>query len=170
MADNTQKKPDEGDNQSMEEILQSIKRIIAEEEDGSEPMKQAAIMTEEKPYVSGSDVLELTEAVQADGTVVDLRKSAASSGRTSEIPAFDALLSQETASATSAALRNLADRATPKASIMTSPSPAFRSGNTVEDLVIETLRPMLKDWLDANLQHIVERVVEREVRRLTSNI
>lgn len=38
---------------------------------------------------------------------------------------------------------------------------------TVEDLVKEMLRPMLKDWLDSNLPGIVERYVEREIVRLT---
>lgn len=38
---------------------------------------------------------------------------------------------------------------------------------TVEDLVKEMLRPMLKDWLDRNLPGVVERYVEREIVRLT---
>jgi len=38
---------------------------------------------------------------------------------------------------------------------------------TIEDLVKEMLRPMLKDWLDRNLPGIVERYVEREIVRLT---
>jgi hypothetical protein len=41
------------------------------------------------------------------------------------------------------------------------------NGKTVEDLVKETLRPMLKEWLDKNLPQIVERYVEREIVRLT---
>jgi len=41
------------------------------------------------------------------------------------------------------------------------------SGKTVEDLVKETLRPMLKEWLDRNLPQVVERYVEREIVRLT---
>jgi uncharacterized protein len=40
-------------------------------------------------------------------------------------------------------------------------------GKTIEDLVKEMLRPMLKDWLDKNLPGIVERFVEREIVRLT---
>ena len=39
-------------------------------------------------------------------------------------------------------------------------------GKTVEQLVAELMRPMLKEWLDQNLPAIVERVVEREVRKL----
>jgi uncharacterized protein len=40
-------------------------------------------------------------------------------------------------------------------------------GKTVEDLVKETLRPMLREWLDKNLPQVVERYVEREIVRLT---
>jgi uncharacterized protein len=42
----------------------------------------------------------------------------------------------------------------------------FSSGNTVEALVVEMLRPMLKEWLDANLPRIVEDKVETEVARI----
>jgi cell pole-organizing protein PopZ len=38
--------------------------------------------------------------------------------------------------------------------------------NTLDGLVREMLRPMLKDWLDANLPELVERVVAREVARV----
>jgi cell pole-organizing protein PopZ len=33
-------------------------------------------------------------------------------------------------------------------------------------MVMDMLRPMMKSWLDANLPVIVERIVEREVRKL----
>ncbi len=47
------------------------------------------------------------------------------------------------------------------------PGPAISNGKTVEELVKETLRPMLKEWLDKNLPQVVERYVEREIVRLT---
>lgn len=48
------------------------------------------------------------------------------------------------------------------------PGPAIgNAGKTVEDLVKEMLRPMLKEWLDKNLPPMVERYVEREISRLT---
>jgi uncharacterized protein len=43
---------------------------------------------------------------------------------------------------------------------------AFMSSNTVEGLVAEMLRPMLREWLDNNLPRIVEEKVEAEVARL----
>jgi uncharacterized protein len=42
----------------------------------------------------------------------------------------------------------------------------FASGNSVEALVVVMLRPMLKEWLDANLPRIVEDKVETEVARI----
>src|SRR5215471_17811644 len=38
---------------------------------------------------------------------------------------------------------------------------------TLEDVVRETLRPMLKSWLDENLPGVVERMVEAEIERVT---
>ncbi|WP_045319374.1 DUF2497 domain-containing protein, partial [Brevundimonas abyssalis] len=38
---------------------------------------------------------------------------------------------------------------------------------SLEDIVRELLRPMLKDWLDANLPGIVEREVRAEVERIS---
>jgi cell pole-organizing protein PopZ len=37
----------------------------------------------------------------------------------------------------------------------------------LEDVVRETLRPMLKLWLDENLPRVVERMVQEEVERIT---
>lgn len=45
--------------------------------------------------------------------------------------------------------------------------PVGASGKTIEDMVKEMLRPMLKEWLDKNLPPMVERFVEREIVRLT---
>jgi uncharacterized protein len=38
--------------------------------------------------------------------------------------------------------------------------------NTIEGLVREMLKPMIKEWLDANLPKIVEEKVEAEVQRI----
>ena len=38
---------------------------------------------------------------------------------------------------------------------------------TLEDIVRETLRPMLKSWLDENLPRMVEWMVQAEIERVT---
>ena len=42
-----------------------------------------------------------------------------------------------------------------------------RNARTLEDLVQEMLRPMLKAWLDQNLPGMVERLVRAEIERVT---
>ena len=39
-------------------------------------------------------------------------------------------------------------------------------GPTIEDIVREELRPLLKEWLDANLPPLVERLVRAEIERV----
>jgi hypothetical protein len=47
-----------------------------------------------------------------------------------------------------------------------SQSPTFRNGDTVEDLVMESLKPMLAKWLDENLSSLVEEIVQKEISRI----
>lgn len=42
-----------------------------------------------------------------------------------------------------------------------------RNARTLEDLVQDMLRPMLKTWLDQNLPGMVERLVKAEIERVT---
>lgn len=44
---------------------------------------------------------------------------------------------------------------------------ASGNGQTVEDLIREMLRPMLKGWLDENLPGVVEKLVQREIERVS---
>ena len=55
-------------------------------------------------------------------------------------------------------MRTLAERAWSHAST--------RGGPTLEDMVREELRPLLKTWLDTNLPALVERLVRAEIERV----
>ncbi len=46
--------------------------------------------------------------------------------------------------------------------------PIGNGAQTLEELIRELLRPMLKQWLDANLATIVQRAVDREVVKLST--
>ena len=200
---------------SMEEILQSIRRIITEDEkDAKKSPADAKKAKNKDDDVPGSDVFELTDMVKDDGTVVNLKtetqesdvlgkidealaaekkeelkvEPAPAASSQNDIDAMfaapaapepppppppapvvedDSLLSQTAAAASMAAFDKLksTEQYAPSASV--TPAPSFRDGTTMEDLVTEMLRPMMKVWLDANLPQIVERIVEREVRKLT---
>ena len=71
-----------------------------------------------------------------------------------EVPA-DRLLSAQTNAAVSAAFGSLAT------TILS------ENSRTIEDLVREMLRPMLKAWLDDNLPGLVERMVRAEIERVS---
>ena len=43
-------------------------------------------------------------------------------------------------------------------------------GPTVEDIVREEMRPLLKSWLDANLPPLVERLVRVEIERVVGRV
>ena len=66
------------------------------------------------------------------------------------------LLSSDTESAASAAFGALAS------SLMTSSG----GSRTLDELVGDLLRPMLKEWLDENLPSLVERLVAEEIERV----
>ncbi len=44
--------------------------------------------------------------------------------------------------------------------------PVYRGGPTLEDMVRDEMRPLLKAWLDSNLPPLVERLVRAEIERL----
>ena len=45
-------------------------------------------------------------------------------------------------------------------------SPAFRSGETIEDMVISMLKPKLEQWFNENLPVMVERIVREEIKKI----
>lgn len=74
----------------------------------------------------------------------------------------DTLVSKDTADATAAIIEQVKNS---KSEHVTS-LPYTRAGVAVEDLIIEGMRPMLKEWLDENLEAIVERVVQNEIKKI----
>jgi cell pole-organizing protein PopZ len=197
--------------QSMEDILRSIKRIITEEGEGdaapaapdmsvapaagqeSPPMAAEAAAVS-RPPSAGSDILELTDilpaeeaAPAADTTLsVDAVMSMPTASAPTPAPAraakkskplspppgareVEGIVSDDTLVSAASSLRSL-NQISDNAAARHEPIPSMplRSGITVEDLVIEALRPMLRSWLDANLPQVVERLVDREVRRISA--
>jgi cell pole-organizing protein PopZ len=54
-----------------------------------------------------------------------------------------------------------------KEAIERSAPPRQSSGTSLEDLTRDLMRPMIKQWLDANLPDLVEELVAREIQRLS---
>jgi len=207
---------------TMEEILASIRRIIADDDaskgkpdespapalkpavaapqpqsaaDEAEAMSQEAIdamlagadSREEPPEADETpDVFDLTEDMaapsapeppgfrkidpSADVVISEKRPSAKPETKAAPIPAPIAsmrpraepfedepapLISAQTSAAVDAAFNSLAHTV------------LVQNAKTLEDLVKEMLRPMLKAWLDDNLPTLVERLVRAEIERVS---
>jgi hypothetical protein len=143
---------------SMEEILASIRRIISEEEQPGGPALDLT-RAESDADIEDDIVFEATED-ELDTQFVD-RPAPASEPATpapqlAAEPIADAILSPPTANAAAGSLARLAG------TLRIADTP----GQTVEGVVRELLKPMLKEWLDRNLPAIVEARVEAELERI----
>lgn len=194
----------------MEEILASIRRIIAEDDTGksklpepaSAPRPSLAVSQPRVPAppppqvvraelapspAAPEDVLELTADMEVQPEVPSFRKIEPSNDLTFDEPPAErpeaiatpapepplgdtvesarrhfqydtgpdrSLISQATTAAVDAAFNSLAQTVLVQNSL------------TLDDLVREMLRPMLKAWLDDNLPNMVERLVRAEIERV----
>jgi uncharacterized protein len=176
---------------SMDDILASIRKIISDDEARAQVGSQqaahqsgrssAASPPEGQPGAAGrDDVLMLTDLIEDAKPGVDdppIPLPRIDPAHVAEMPqpsveprAEASLVGPAVAGAATSAFARLnqavQDSVPPP--IAPDPGPAMSSnGKTVEDLVKEMLRPMLKEWLDRNLPPMVERYVEREIVRLT---
>jgi cell pole-organizing protein PopZ len=193
--------PAKGQEPSMEEILASIRRIIADDEPANEmtesrednvataresaaqaPPRPSAAPSHAAPMsppprIAPADAAASTPSMteeEIDSMLAHLRgtprQPSAGSARTEAAaasepaPTLDApraaveergLLSAATTAAVDAAFDALARTA------------QARNGRTLEEVVSELLRPMLKSWLDENLPEMVERLVRAEIERVS---
>lgn len=74
---------------------------------------------------------------------------------------YDSLVGESASAASASAFAGLS-----AAFRQPEPVPTGGVGPTIDDLARSLLRPMLKDWLDANLPGIVEAAVRKEVERI----
>ena len=140
---------------SVEEILDSIKKVIARENRETAQVERrrresagigAGSQPESTRKSEPDEVLELAEA----GEMVEDQERA------------DGLTTERTAGAMRESLAALAMLSEPGAQPQ-----IVRSGETsLEGLVREMLRPMLAQWLETNLPPIVDRLVQAEIARI----
>ena len=203
---------------SMEELLASIRRIIADDDSAKmaaeapkpaaaavppappaaaaapepapvvvpQPQKEIdAVLAEFEPAKTEAEVLDLTEAMTAVPPAANFRtidgesdvvfsdkpysapepvaprppeepRRAMPASMPPSMPSIDhSLMSATTTAAVDSAFNSLANTI------------LGQNARTLEDLVKEMLRPMLKSWLDDNLPSLVERIVRAEIERVS---
>ena len=127
---------------SMEEILASIKKVIAEDKDvrTAEPVAEA----EPEPMIEDEEEHEVLELEEELAPAADLGPP---------------LLDQTAAAVSRSALEHL--------TTVAATVPALPQVNPLEEMVREMLRPILKQWLDEHLPGLVDEHVRREISRIT---
>ena len=152
---------------SMEEILSSIKRIIAEEGEeavqaaprrmrgeGAKPVSIDQIV----PAIE--EVLELTDEVAEEKPMPAPKAAPRTSAGVTGTDAVgdESILSVESEVAARHSLSALSTMLV---------TPKDGGDNTLDGLVRSMLKPMLKEWLDTRLPALVEEMVAKEIARIT---
>jgi uncharacterized protein len=156
----------------MEDILASIRRILSEDEapaaDGNPPaltppagegvlvLDPAMMVPESAPPESAPPESALPESAlpETPAAAEPPPRAAVSANLVAPEAAAAA------ASSVGSLVRTLAERSTQ----------VHSGGPTIEDIVREEIRPLLKSWLDANLPPIVERLVRTEIERVVGRV
>lgn len=143
---------------SVEEILDSIKKVIARDnrESSMAERKRRAAESSASDEINGDEVFDLAQAEMVGGPDFGIEHD--DEPNDDDAP----LVAAPTRSSMQENFAALAMLAEPGAQPQ-----IVRSGETsLEGLVREMLRPLLAEWLDKNLPETVERLVKAEIERI----
>ncbi|HTB43071.1 MAG TPA: DUF2497 domain-containing protein [Acetobacteraceae bacterium] len=173
---------------SMEDILASIRRILSEEEPAAQPPGPPDVVAAEPEVAEekADDVLVLDPSMLVEEAAAPAPPPPADPAPPPEqfaapppeqfaapppmgpplpplavVTTPPTLLAPETAAAATSSVGNLMRTLATERTMQ-----VHRDGPTIEDIVREELRPLLKQWLDANLPDLVERLVRTEIERV----
>lgn len=136
------------------------------------PVEQLSAAAPSDENVEGAPDLDLVADLlvpETDGTLDDEAETMNINPELPEVeiedmavkPARETILDEVTETAAASAFASLNQVVEEKTIVA-------ERGDRIGDLVTSALQPMLKDWLDANLKGIVERAVQKEVKRISS--
>ena len=180
--------PAGGQDQSMDDILASIRRILNEDEAAAEaadvappaqpeaepepepdpeafaapppPIAPAPVIAPPPMARSGPEPVELTSDMLV--TPPNLPPAAPPRMGLGMDDASD-LIAPAAAAAAAASVGSLLRAVSSERG-----SQVYRGGPSIEDVVREEIRPILKDWLDHHLPPLVERLVRAEIERVVN--
>jgi cell pole-organizing protein PopZ len=114
-----------------------------------------AMADSDAPEAAFSDIDDHANENFEDPSMPPAHVARPTAGHLRAIEAPEPLLSAEATAAVNSAFGTLAHTV------------LVQNARTLEDLVREMLRPMLKTWLDDNLPNLVERLVRAEIARVS---
>ncbi len=158
----------------MEDILASIRRILSEDETPPAPAPGSA-----EPPARDQSKPDEKNVLVLDPSMMVGEPRTSSEPRMSPDPAEPPRTPETTAPAPAPARRDDSNLVAPEAAAAAASSVGtlmrtlsersahvYQGGPTLEDMVREELRPILKQWLDIHLPPIVERLVRLEIERV----
>jgi len=152
------------DETSMEDILASIRRILSEEEapapgppEADPPGQDDVLVLDPSMMVPEQKPVQPIQPPQPE-TLPHEPEPAGAAAKARSLVAPEAAAAA--ASSVDSLVRTLASRTTQ----------VHAGGPTIEDLVRDEIRPVLKSWLDANLPPLVERLVRAEIERVVGRV
>lgn len=176
---------------SMDDILASIRRILNEDEKTTKPppsgvlvLDPSMIVEEGEPPAGSTSDEPLDEAPPANDTGLKLGVEEATALATADDPVRSGLAFPDMPSPPPTMSRDAVAPDSPLVAPAAAAAAAnsvgslvrtlaaersaavTRGGLTIEDLVREEVRPVLKEWLDTHLPPLVERMVRAELERV----
>jgi len=178
--------PAGGQDQSMDDILASIRRILNEDEAAAQTTEAAEPSTPEVPAPETPEAPPPPKT-PAPELVMPMMAPPPPMARSELAPielTSDMMVTppQQVTSAPRMALDDASGLIAPAAAAAAAASvgsllravssergaQVYRGGPSIEDLVREEIRPILKDWLDNHLPPLVERLVRAEIERVVN--
>lgn len=152
--------PPAPDNGSLDDILEEI-TLSPEEPANSEPEMAEPEVTQESVIPEPPVVEVVTEELAPN-----IEEEPAMTLPSAHDEPDAGLISGDSADATKDAFKKFIDALPAMRPEKIMGGVSTRSGTTIEDLLMEAMRPLLKEWLDNNLPETVERIVREELQRL----
>lgn len=166
----TADKEDEKSSAVTNDVLREIDALLAED-DIKEELKKPAVV--ESGGIELADFIKPELAGQEPETAIEPEsiqeaQPVQTNIQEKKMEKEEQLISKISAEEARSSLKTLMEAAenVSKPKVQTTP---FRNGDTVEDLVMDMLKPILKEWLDNNLPALVQNIVEKEIKKLVPN-
>ncbi|MDR2794802.1 MAG: DUF2497 domain-containing protein [Holosporaceae bacterium] len=142
---------------SLDEVLSSIKKMMIDDE---------------------PPILELTDMVSNDGSIVKIKKDNAPENKNPDIGSFLKLIQENTDSVSPKGLSKRArDEHISRSTVCSNVPerreqskdtsvPTPKSESTITEMIKSIMTPLIQKWLDENLHIIVKNAVESEIKKL----
>ncbi|MGE0748671.1 MAG: DUF2497 domain-containing protein [Rhodospirillales bacterium] len=155
-----------------EDVLELTEALPDDEPPAPEPPPRAVPTPPPPPEAAAEEEIEIVDAPAAspepepEPAPEPVEEPPAPAPAPVLAPDKGGLISDPASDASAASFATLASRVAQ----MNAGFPLGQGNRTIEDLVKEVMRPMIKEWLDAHLPSMVERLVRREIDRIARRV